>query len=56
LFKICIFYPLASPIHTIIFAFKRWYAGVSLNSEFVSQKDKGVTEMAKPCNDEQPRK
>jgi hypothetical protein len=28
LFKICIFYSLASPIHTIIFAFKRWYAGV----------------------------
>jgi len=28
LFKIRSFYSLASPSHTIIFAFKRWYAGV----------------------------
>jgi len=50
LFKICLFYSLASPIHTIIFAFKRWYAGVGI---FPGQsKEKHVTEMAKPCKNE----
>jgi len=53
LFKIRLFYSLASPIHTIIFAFKRWYAGVSFAfSDLPVKKTNCVTEMAKPCNNE----